>query len=49
MGIRRARKREHISKERKLFPIRLCDMRTLQQWECFDADTGSDIAQEVRE
>ena len=47
--IRRARKQEKLSGERKLFPIRLCDMETLKQWECFDTDSGRDIAEEVRE
>lgn len=47
--IRRARKLEKQSAERKLFPIRLCDMDTLRAWECFDADSGTDIAEEVRE
>jgi hypothetical protein len=47
--IRRARKEEKRVGERKLFPIRLCDMDTLKAWECFDADTGRDIATEVRE
>jgi len=46
--IRRARKEEQKKRERKLFPIRLCDMRTLKAWECFDADTGRDIAEEIR-
>ena len=46
--IRRARKREKQDGERKLFPIRLCDMDTLKAWECFDADSGRDIAEEVR-
>jgi hypothetical protein len=47
--IRRARKQETSSGERKLFPIRLCDIDTLKSWECFDADSGRDIAQEIRE
>ncbi|MFL6282532.1 MAG: hypothetical protein ACJ74Q_05135 [Pyrinomonadaceae bacterium] len=34
---------------RKLFPIRLVDYETLQAWECFDADTGEDLASEVRQ
>jgi len=34
---------------RKLFPIRLVTMETLQAWACFDADTGKDLAVEVRE
>jgi hypothetical protein len=47
--IRRARKQEKRTGERKLFPIRLCGMDTLREWECFDADSGQDIAGEVRE
>ncbi len=47
--IRRARKQEKRTGERKLFPIRLCDMEVLQAWECFDSDSGRDIAEEVRE
>ena len=44
--IRKARKAE---KRRKLFPIRLVDFETIKKWECFDADTGKDLAREVRE
>ena len=47
--IRRARKQERRTGERKLFPIRLCDMDTLKAWECLDTDSGQDIAVEVRE
>lgn len=47
--IRRARKVELKENRRKLFPIRLVDYETLQAWECFDADTGEDLATEVRE
>jgi uncharacterized protein YjbI with pentapeptide repeats len=47
--IRHARKQEKLTGERKLFPIRLCDMDTLKSWECFDADSGRDIAVEIRE
>jgi len=47
--IRRARKQEKLQDERKLFPIRLCDMDVLKTWECFDADLGSDIGAEIRE
>lgn len=47
--IRRARTQEKQTGERKLFPIRLCDMGTLKSWECFDSDSGRDIAKEVRE
>lgn len=47
--IRRARKVELEENRRKLFPIRLVDYETLQSWECFDADTGEDLAVEVRQ
>jgi hypothetical protein len=47
--IRRTRKVEFKEYQRKLFPIRLVDMDTLKAWECFDADTGKDLAVEVRE
>jgi hypothetical protein len=47
--IRRARKVELRENRRKLFPIRLVDYETLQAWECFDADTGEDLATEVRQ
>ncbi len=47
--IRKARETEKKEKRRKLFPIRLCDFETLRDWTCFDADTGKDLAVEVRE
>jgi hypothetical protein len=47
--LRRARKTEIKEKRRKLFPIRLVNFETLQEWECFDADSGKDLAVEVRE
>lgn len=47
--IRLARKVEREQGLQKLFPIRLVTMPTLRQWELFDADTGSDLAVEVRE
>lgn len=47
--IRRARKRERETGKRKLFPIRLVDFETLRDWQCFDSDTGQDLAIEVRE
>jgi uncharacterized protein YjbI with pentapeptide repeats len=47
--IRRARQAEIKEKQRKLFPIRLVNMDTLKAWECFDADTGKDLAVEIRE
>jgi hypothetical protein len=47
--IRKARETEKKEKRRKLFPIRLTDFETLRDWTCFDADTGKDLAVEVRE
>jgi hypothetical protein len=36
-------------KKRILFPIRLVPFERIKQRECFDADTGQDIAREIRE
>jgi len=47
--IRRARKVELRENRRKLFPIRLVNFDILQSWDCFDADTGEDLAAEVRQ
>lgn len=47
--IRRARKAELRDGRRKLFPIRLVDWEAIRDWECFDPDTGKDLALEVRE
>lgn len=47
--IRRAKKVEREENRRKLFPIRLVDFETIEKWECFDADSGKDLAAEVRE
>lgn len=47
--IRRARKAEREENRRKLFPIRLADFDAIQKWECFDADSGKDLAVELRE
>ncbi len=47
--IAKARQREVREKRQVLFPIRLIDFKTLQQWECFDSDTGKDSAKEIRE
>ena len=47
--IRKARAQEKKEKRRKLFPIRLMDFATLGEWTCFDADSGKDLAVEVRE
>jgi hypothetical protein len=47
--IRKARRIELEENRRKLFPISLVDYETIKKWECFDADTGKDLAVEVRE
>ena len=47
--LRKARKAERQSGQRKLFPVRLVDIATLRDWECFDADSGKDLAVELRE
>lgn len=47
--LRNARKAERQSGKRKLFPVRLVDFETLRNWECFDADSGKDLAVELRE
>jgi hypothetical protein len=47
--IRKAREVERKESRRKLFPIRLVDFETLRTWTCFDADSGKDLAVEVRE
>ena len=47
--IRRTRRREQEEKRRKLFPIRLADFNAIRDWTCFDANTGKDLAVEVRE
>ena len=47
--LRKARKAERQSGQRKLIPVRLVDFATLRDWECFDADSGKDFAVELRE
>jgi uncharacterized protein YjbI with pentapeptide repeats len=47
--IKRAKKVERKESRRKLFPIRLVDFQTIENWECFDADSGKDLAAEIRE
>lgn len=47
--IRRAKKVEREECRRKLFPIRLVDFDAIQKWNCFDADSGKDLAVELRE
>jgi uncharacterized protein YjbI with pentapeptide repeats len=47
--IRKAIETEKRENRRKLFPIRITDYETLKMWRCFDADSGRDLAVEVRE
>jgi hypothetical protein len=47
--IRRALKREKAEGRRILFPISLIPIEELKRWECFDADSGKDLAVELRE
>ena len=47
--IRKARKRELKEKRRVLFPIRLVSFEAIRDWELFDADSGKDLAVELRE
>lgn len=47
--IRRARKREREEHRQVLFPIRLVKWDKIAAWECFDADSGKDLAVEIRE
>jgi hypothetical protein len=47
--IRNARQAEIREGRRKLFPIRLIDFDAIRKWKCFDADTGKDLAIELRE
>jgi len=47
--LRRALAAEKQNGRRKLFPIRICDMRSLRNWKCFDSDSGKDMAIQVRE
>ncbi|KKL44436.1 hypothetical protein LCGC14_2365710 [marine sediment metagenome] len=44
----KARKREVTEGKRVLFPVRLVDFDTIRDWECFDSDTGEDLAKEIR-
>ncbi len=45
----KAREREIKENRRVLFPIRLCSFEALRDWRLFDADTGKDLAREIRE
>ena len=47
--IRKARQAELREQRQKLFPIRLVSIDRIRAWSCFDADTGKDLAVELRE
>lgn len=47
--IAHARQREVKEGKRVLFPIRLLPFETIRDWKAFDADTGKDMAREIRE
>jgi uncharacterized protein YjbI with pentapeptide repeats len=47
--LRRARRVERRTRRRTLFPISVAAFEALQNWECFDADSGKDLAVELRE
>jgi hypothetical protein len=47
--IRRARERERAEGGKVLFPIRLAPWDKIAAWKCFDADSGKDLAVEIRE
>lgn len=47
--IYRARQREIKEGRQVLFPIRLASMDKIKAWEKFDADSGKDMAREIRE
>jgi hypothetical protein len=44
-----ARKREKEQKREVLFPIALCPLKKIKEWEYFDSDFGKDSAREIRE
>ena len=43
-----ARQRQVREGQRVLFPIGLLPLDEIRQWQCLDADTGEDLAREVR-
>jgi uncharacterized protein YjbI with pentapeptide repeats len=46
--LRTALAREQREQRRVLFPLRLVDFAAIQAWQCLDADTGKDLAREIR-
>jgi hypothetical protein len=47
--IGKARRREMQENKQVLFPVRLVPFAAIRDWECFDADAGTDSAKEIRE
>lgn len=47
--LKKARKREQADGSRVLFPIGLVEFGKIQEWECFDGDSGEDVAAAIRE
>jgi uncharacterized protein YjbI with pentapeptide repeats len=47
--LRNALKAESQTRQRKLFPVRLLSIDKLDDWRCFDVDSGKDIGVELRE
>ena len=47
--IRDAKQREKEEGRQVLFPISIVPMKEIREWECFDADSGRDLAVDIRE
>jgi uncharacterized protein YjbI with pentapeptide repeats len=47
--IAHARQKEFSQKRQVLFPVTLVPFTAVQEWKCFDADSGNDSAREIRE
>jgi hypothetical protein len=47
--IANARAREQQQKRQMLYPISLVPFERIREWKCFDADSGTDSAREIRE
>ena len=47
--LRKARQAELREQRQKLFPIRLVSIDRIRDWSGFDADTGKNLAVELRE
>jgi hypothetical protein len=47
--IANARAREAQQRRQMLFPITFVSFERIREWKCFNADTGTDSAREIRE